>query len=62
MATCTSLICFAFGPLLYIIKNPQRGLEEKDNEELPLITNNYDQPGPKYDISNEEIMGESRHN
>ena len=59
MAVVTSLICFSYGPLLFIIKNPQRGLDEDETEELPLIGNNYDQNGPKYDISNDEIMGMS---
>jgi DHA1 family solute carrier family 18 vesicular amine transporter 1/2 len=61
MAVFTSLICFAYGPLLFIIKTPQRGLEEQEKEEIPLIGNSYDQHGPKYDISNDEIMRMSEH-
>ena len=62
MAVFTSLICFVYGPLLFILKNPQGSSETDEKEELPLIDNNYDQHGPKYDISNDEIMGTSQHN
>jgi len=36
MAVITSLLCFAYGPLLFILKRPQK-LDSRVKEELPLI-------------------------
>ena len=38
MAIVTSLLCFAYGPLLFIIKSPPK-LDPTEKEELALIRN-----------------------
>ena len=59
MAITTCAICLLYGPLLIILRPPNDKSEHEDKEELPLISNNRDQNGTKYDVSNEEVLSEN---
>ena len=56
MAVITSMICFIYGPLLIVLKSTVQKPTTEGKEDLPLVSNNLDQSGAKYDISKDEVM------
>ena len=54
MSVFISILCFIYGPLLIFLRDTTSN--SKEDEDIPLVSNNLDRSDVKYDASNQQVL------